>query len=588
MRDNVTPVNGVEMKIVMKFKAFARCDAGSVLLFFVICLVAILGIVALSFDMGRRASTQTDMQSFVDNVALAAAGELDGQADAITRATSAANTAIVAANEQLKAGTAGSAGTLTLNQIAFYEQLPASDTPLNFTPGTTTTAGTLAATKYTLPGGTTTDPAVAYYVGVRLDTVDVDWMFANIFGNATLPEAAVGAVAVAGNAGYTCEIAPLMVCLPRDAGGASLPLTPGQAIRLQTVGNNAAWNPGEFGYLNIDQIYAAMTPAQRGDCAGVTPESRRQACLLAVGLGACVGNRGVDIQTGQRGGQEPAGFNLPFGIFGQAMNNLRGNPIYATGPHTISGQLQNNSCRADSVSPNTIPFPPDTCLTNGASGASTCSGGRFGNGTWDRSLYVNTNYTFTKPNGTVVQGSFFDFPETNLTRYEFYQREIERAANGGVMNAAGTGLYTGGRYISDSVRGPVNDYNSWDDYWNDISTGFNPIIPTAHARQDNGLPQCNAVDPSANADRRVVVVAGIDCPPPGDPGHLNGDEDDVPVVQYYRVFLISPARDVAGSGGGGSGPLFELFVEVIEPIGGEAGATTSTDTAFRELIQLYR
>jgi len=45
---------------------------------------------ALSFDMGRVASTQSELQSFADNVALATAGELDGNADSITRAQAAA------------------------------------------------------------------------------------------------------------------------------------------------------------------------------------------------------------------------------------------------------------------------------------------------------------------------------------------------------------------------------------------------------------------------------------------------------------------------------------------------------------------
>ena len=39
-----------------------------------ICCAAIFLVAALSFDLGRRASTQTELQSFADNVALAAAG----------------------------------------------------------------------------------------------------------------------------------------------------------------------------------------------------------------------------------------------------------------------------------------------------------------------------------------------------------------------------------------------------------------------------------------------------------------------------------------------------------------------------------
>ena len=47
-------------------------------MFFGVSMAVLFGIVALSFDIGRLGSTQSERQSFADNVALAAAGELDG------------------------------------------------------------------------------------------------------------------------------------------------------------------------------------------------------------------------------------------------------------------------------------------------------------------------------------------------------------------------------------------------------------------------------------------------------------------------------------------------------------------------------
>ena len=602
---------GEIVKNIFGFKTFARNEDGSLLVFFVISIVTILGIFALSFDMGRRASTQTDMQSFADNVALAAAGELDGSPGAIANARTAAANVINVANEQLKAGTGVAAAGLTITfdpqtDLVFYENLPARDTPASFDPAA------LEGTKYTLPGGGTTDPALAVYVGVTLNTVDVDWLFAEVVSN-NVPDAAVGAVAIAGNAGYTCEIAPLMFCLPRE-NGASKTLVAGQAVRLETSGGpNTSWNPGQFGYLNVDD---AIT--DNGPCAGLNPESRRQACLLARGLGACFQNRGVDIQTGQRAGQEIAGFNLPFGVFTSTMNGFTSEPAYATGPHTLSGQIHTgngpncsiNQNQTDTAQANpvtaTMAFPLDDCHDAG-----NCADGRFGDGDWSdgRDEYVEVNYTHydtsggggngngnggngngngnnggggTTPPTVLRQGSWFDFPEPNLTRYQYYLREIERAANGGVMNAAGSGFYVGTQYENDNIPGNLS---SWDDYWQDNPSGLNPIIPDALGKQDNGLPQCGAVNPSTNTDRRVVIVAGIDCPP----GALQGNEEDVPVVQYYRTFLLQPARNSSGGGGGGSGGTpFEINVEIIEPVGGEGGGSTTVDTAFREVIQLYR
>ena len=600
------------MKLLRKAQDFRVREDGSLLVFFVVSIVAILGIMALSFDMGRRASTQTDMQSFADNVALAAAGELDGRADAITRAREAAEDAIIAANETLKAGASGTAAALTfdpLTDLVFYTSLPDSDTPGSFT------VANLTASKYQLPTtDVTTSGSDAAFVGVRLDTVDVDWMFGNIFGNANLPDEAVGAIAIAGNAGFTCEVAPLMVCLPEVLP----PTTPtrtvqtlaeGRAIRLRSVGRNAQWNPGEFGFLDIDWLLQNDQFAA-GECANETPESRRQACMLAKGLRACFNSSGVEIQPGQRSGQETAGFNLPFGIFEQAMNQLRGDDGYEIGPHAVGGREVNNSCNDRGPSPDTMAFPLDNCHYPG-NPAYPCDDNRFGDGTWStgRTQYVDTNYGFqperrrpSDPLPPYVQGSFFDFPAgMSLTRYEYYLLEIERAARGGKMPASFTFPHNG-RTVSftDPVHTQGNDggrggppglvehesqYTTWDDYWPDTlpASGVNPIIPAAHDKSENGGPQCAQVEQNTNADRRVVIIAGIDCINQT----LTGREVDVPVVEYYRTFMLSPATEVSNDPS--NGQMFDLWVEVIEPIGGdEAGASTTAGTAFRRLVQLYR
>lgn len=587
------------MRIAFAIKNFKQREDGSLLVFFIISIVAILGIMALSFDMGRRASTQTDMQSFADHVALAAAGELDGGPNAIARATEAARDAIVAANENLKFGASGTTATLALAPITgnattdglvFYETLPANDAPTSYT------VASLAATKYSLPTtGVTSDDAAAAFVGVRLNTVGVDWLFGGIFSSSfTTISQNIGAVAIAGNSAWTCEVSPLMFCLPRDSSGNAKFLNPGQAIQLQTVGQNAAWNPGQFGFLDISSIPSAAA----GPCASETPESRRQACMLARGINGCFNSRRANVQTGQRSGQEAAAFNLPFGFVGQAMNNLANGAsaaIYATGPNTISGQAylpngngngSGNVCGGGgpSASPDTMPFPLDDCHAS-----NSCTDGRFGNGTWTngRAQYMATNYTVNDSSGNQIQpGSFFDFPDplvngstVPLTRYQIYLREIERAANGGVMSQ-----YTGSKYQVDTDS---TAYNSWDDFWPaPPNNGFNPILPPAKGSFDNGLPQCD-LPPSSNADRRVIVAAGIDCPP--SPNNYTGTvPGDVPVAQYYRVFLLGPARDVPNSGTGNNDPMFQIDVEVIAPVGGEAGGSTVDAGIFREVIQLYK
>jgi Flp pilus assembly protein TadG len=63
-------------------------EEGGTLVFVAVCLTVLLGFAALTFDLGRMAATQSDLQGFADHVALAAAGDLDGGDDAIARANS--------------------------------------------------------------------------------------------------------------------------------------------------------------------------------------------------------------------------------------------------------------------------------------------------------------------------------------------------------------------------------------------------------------------------------------------------------------------------------------------------------------------
>ncbi|MEL7150458.1 MAG: Tad domain-containing protein [Pseudomonadota bacterium] len=566
------------MRLKPHIDRFKTREDGSLLVFFSVSVITILGIVALSFDLGRRASTQTDMQAFVDNVALAAAGELDGSLEAIANATATANSVINAANEQLKAGTVGQEMTLVLDSIVFYEDLPDADQPASFD------QATLASTKYNLPSGETTDPEVARYVGIRLETVDVPWLFAGIFSD--LPSGGVGAVAVAGNTTWTCDIAPLLFCLPRDGTGTTPQLTPGQAINMRTARIDRRWRPGEFGFVDVD-----FDPT--GPCAGLTDEAGRQACLITAQarVAACFQPLRADTETGQRPSQESAAFDMPFDIFDQSMIQFFNETLYAPGPHAVRGRIPDGSgdiCVPGDPSPDTMTFPLDDCHPSG------CIDDRFGDGDWSdgRDAYLATNYTiFEQPydpesdvaDRTVAQdGSFFDFPEPNLTRYQFYLREIERAARGGDM----ANRYLGAVYADDddglgeSVPGdpPGPFYTTWDDYWPDdpAPNPFNPIIPEALNRIDNGLPQCNqnvVLPPLPN--RRVLLAGAMNCPS-GSQSYV-GFEQDVRIEDFYRLFQLGPTENVAGSP-----ERFDLNVEVIERVD---PATLGTS---RTVVQLFR
>lgn len=384
-------------------------------------LTVLLGLIALSFDLGRVAITQTELQSYADSVALAAAGELDGKDDAITRARAAAN---LIADSQTFGNSNNSLQGATDFTLTFLSALPGNDT-----------AATTAVT---------TDPNEAVYARVDVNSAEVDLTFAAAFAflNQSDPmQNEVDATAVAGYTQYACDVTPLMFCLPNSSYTAEDHV--GHMIHLRAGGQGAAWGPGNFGFL--DPHTAAVDNG--GPCAGLSGV-RLDACLIgAIGsVTQCFRVNGVDTLPGQRAGIEDAIFNVRFDMYGSIMNGERNNPLYAPAPNVIKGLVRNspggggngnggggggNACvgQNPSVSPDTVGIPRDDCFALG-----TCTG-RFGDGVWTdgRANYVDVNYGGTDPHPLA------------LTRYEYYLAEIQAAGGGGSSAPILSGLSETGR-----------------------------------------------------------------------------------------------------------------------------------------------
>ncbi len=384
---------------------FLRCERGTIMVTWAAMLGIFMGLLALTFDFGRLATTQSELQSFVDNVALAAAGELDGNDDAITRATSAA------ANMIADSQTFGTGGTLLAGAsdytLSFHSDNPSLD-----------------------PSGTaTTDPNEAAFVRVVSAGQSVDLGFAAAFqaltGEATMSDS-VGATAVAGFAQSACDITPLMFCMPSPDYKAEEHI--GETVLLRTGGNGAGWGPGAFGWLDPDNGF--VDP--EGPCAGLNG-SKLDGCLIAADSErtSCFSSNGVDVQGGQRVGNFEAALNVRFDIYHSTMSQEKNNSDYAPAPHVIAGYVpQGGKCMNNNppVSPDTVSFPPDDCHGTGA-----CD--RFGDGDWTlgRQTYVATNYGGADPHPSAT------------TRYEYYLAEIAAAGGGAASTPILNGLSEDGR-----------------------------------------------------------------------------------------------------------------------------------------------
>lgn len=387
---------------------FQQDEDGAILVFWAVSIAVILGIVALSFDFGRMAATQSELQSYADSVALAAAGELDGRPDAITRATGAASN-LISDTQTFGSGSNTLSGSSDYT-LSYYSTLPASD-------------------QSSVAGGVTTVAANARYVRVVSTPQIVNFTFANAFNGLTGNAPAnnqVGAVAIAGFTQYACDITPLMFCLPNVNYKASAHV--GDLILLRSGGGgSSAWGPGDFGFLDP----AKINVDPNGPCAGKNGV-QLDACLIgAIGsITQCFQQRGVDTEPGQKVGIEDAIFNVRFDIYKAIMNGKKNNPLYAPAPNVIKGIVPNGGGQCvggnPQQSPDTKGLPHDDCFPG-------C--GRFGDGDWTagRSTYVNWNYAGTDPHPSAT------------TRFEYYKAEIAAAGGGGSSTDILTGLAETGR-----------------------------------------------------------------------------------------------------------------------------------------------
>jgi hypothetical protein len=390
----------MQMRGASSIRQFRQGTDGSILPLFGVALAVCMGFLALTFDLGRMASTQGDLQSFADNVALAAAGELDGRSDSITRARAAAAAMITdAARFGVEDDVLSGVGDYTLTFLTAR--------PLD--------TGFAAYV--------TTDPKRARFVHVAATPQTVQAGFGAAFsalsGNPA-PSREVEAEAAAGFSQVACDITPLMFCLPNASFRADENV--GLTIKLRSGGGGSAWGPGDYGFLDPSD----GDVDEDGVCSGENGSKLDRCLVAAIGnrLG-CFDSNGVTTRPGQSVGNAEAALNVLFDIYNSTMNSARNDPLYAPAPNVISGYRPNNGqCIGNNavLTTNTAPLPVDDCF-----GAGTCD--RFGTGVWSagRTNYVTRNYGPNDPHPTAT------------TRYQYYLAEI--AAAGGA--SSNTRILTG-------------------------------------------------------------------------------------------------------------------------------------------------
>jgi len=481
-------------------KAIWHDTDGFILPYVTILLVVFVGLSVLALDGARYISLQTQLQNGADEIALAAAAELDGSPSAITRADNALTNATNDAN--FRAATLFGTGENQYVSVShrYLSALPASDQT------------------YPIPSGlVTTDSLNAQFVEVTVTPVTIQTILpASFFGGANAVTAP--ATAVAGFTQSVCKFTPMYVCNPYEQDGDTYEQATQRLFDHDTTDPNdinhramislrsdpgGSFNPGNYGFL--------ASPLGNG-------VNNVRISIAKVSPQACFSKRGVTTQTGFTGNSIAPAFNLRFDLWDASMNAHRSDADYAPALDVRKGYLPaSSSCGnptqvalPSGMSPSTLPtamkLPPDWCAAT-----STYCNNMVGNsGVWDFDTYWSVEHPSASGAKPVVNGA----PASNAnlpSRYFVYQQEIAKGSSAGGLA--------------------------------DQSIGTSPP-----PRKEIGSPICNTNTPPASVDRRILFTAILNCRRLTADGVLGGGRNsNIPVAAFAKFFLIHAVDGSTGN-----------------------------------------
>ncbi|MEM6548407.1 MAG: Tad domain-containing protein [Pseudomonadota bacterium] len=329
---------------------YMRDEEGSVLIFSLVIMILLFGFMGILVDTGRTVITHSRVQGYVDNLALAAANELDGQADALTRARAAVENDYI-----VKSALGGADGgeDFQLGDLYFLTDAPRAD-------------GRMLETE-DFQDLITPDAALATHVLVTGTAVDVEWgmlKFVNSLGQVASPEAfQVSTWAAARLETGFCVEPMISMCAPQNNDWSGF--DPGSQVKM-VKNRDEVWEAGEYGIVtNIsDDIH--------GTCSSYTGVDQLH-CLMAINSHATdCGPNSVDftadipdINSGVDTYSVHAALNTRFGIFDPILGAIAVSDQVSPDANTISGALY--SCTAedfDEVS-DSMGLPVDDCFHTG-------------------------------------------------------------------------------------------------------------------------------------------------------------------------------------------------------------------------------
>jgi Flp pilus assembly protein TadG len=491
-------------------RGFWRNSEGSVAPTVALSLIGLIVMGGVAFDYAQLAAMDTELQQAADQAALAAATQLDGKANAITRAQAAAQSMITNYTKFADDGGGASIGGMTFTFFASYDQT-------NDTYGSVVTPGAAGA------------DASAKVVRVTIGNRTAKYALTPVAG-AISGTSNASATASVGNA--ICKTPPVMLCNPDEPAGNTnedLVYNPvaGQGLRLIT---GDATVPGNFGWL--EAAIGNGAPALAGELGYNTP------------LGDCQAATGVTTKTGMDTSVLNA-LNTRFDVYANGNNTCPSQYGGTCSPSTNTRKDvvckpngTNTGCNPDAWNdagnayrptspaalksdgtedPAFMGYPRDLCHAVKES-AQTC--GVKGDGNWDRDAYFRVNY-----NGTTDWQTLTGLGP-KATRWQVYSWELTHRS----MTVAG------------------------------VPVGIdNPKVIGNEASFSYPVSQPPGVGATGSQpDRRRISAAVLNC----QALYVHGKTENVSVPTWLDLFLVEPSLD-RGSGVNQFTDKKDVYVEII-------------------------
>ncbi|RVD19940.1 pilus assembly protein TadG-related protein [Mesorhizobium sp. M4B.F.Ca.ET.017.02.2.1] len=385
--------------MLRSIRAFWHDQRGVAMLFAAIMVPVLVGFALLAIDMSRANTLHNDLQKGVDALALAAAAELDGKSDSITRANRAIDNLLT---NGTKFSTSGDHTLVRADlTITYLTGIPASDNIALSAAGVDANSVNWASA----------DPTAVEFAEVTVNPSGVAngaGAFASIF-----PASFVGSndtmdlqpQAVAGFSQSICETVPIFMCNPFETTTPATNKTIQQAFaagltysreyRILKVDSNPG--PGNFGL--IDNSLTSLRDA------------------IAIGTaGTCYQRDALTTKTGVTLGQVNAGLNVRFDIYSSSLKSQDKNWQYRPASNVRKGAGKTSNCNkfVAATDGSAMGLPP---------GNNYDSSTGMTDSTWDRSGYWALNH-----NGaaypSIPSSSHPTSTAQPASRYDVYKYEI--------------------------------------------------------------------------------------------------------------------------------------------------------------------